>query len=82
MASELLNQENSSQYLAASYSAANFTLRKGALEKGMCLCHGTSGNIYMLLELYAQTKDPQWLYNANTLLMFAREFFCKLISYF
>ncbi|KAH3758960.1 glutathione S-transferase LANCL1 [Pelomyxa schiedti] len=62
---------NSTLYNECAYNAANFTLRKGALVKGMCLCHGTSGNVYMLLDLYAHTKDPQWLYNANTLLMFA-----------
>lgn len=43
---------NNATYLEAARLAADFTFEKGILTKGMHLCHGVSGNAYMLLYLY------------------------------
>jgi lantibiotic modifying enzyme len=47
--------------------------RAGPLVKGPGLCHGTAGNGYALLALYARTGDPRWLERARRFAMHALE---------
>jgi Lanthionine synthetase C-like protein len=37
----------------------------------MGLCHGTASNIYMILDVYRQTKDPKWRYYVTELFKFS-----------
>jgi hypothetical protein len=41
------------------------------LDKGPCLCHGTSGNGYALLKTFARTGDELWLDRARRFAMHA-----------
>jgi len=43
------------------------------LEKGPCICHGTSGNGYALLKMFARTGDERWLERARRFAMHALE---------
>ncbi len=43
----------------------------GPLRKGAGLCHGTAGNGYALLRLFAQTQDERWLVRARAFAMHA-----------
>ncbi len=45
--------------------------RAGPVAKGSGLCHGTSGNGYAFLELYARTRDERWLARARAFAMHA-----------
>ena len=45
----------------------------GPLAKGPNLCHGTAGNGYALLKLYARLGDPVWLERARAFAMAAIE---------
>jgi hypothetical protein len=47
--------------------AGDLVWRAGAhgAEKGSSLCHGTAGNGYALLEVFARTGDEQWLERAR-----------------
>ena len=45
----------------------------GPLAKGAGLCHGTSGNGYALLKLYARTGERRWLDRARAFAMHAIE---------
>jgi hypothetical protein len=45
--------------------------RAGPLRKGAGLCHGTAGNGYALLRLFAQTQDERWLERARAFAMHA-----------
>jgi Lanthionine synthetase C-like protein len=47
------------------------TWRAGPLRKGAGLCHGTAGNGFALLRLYAQTGDECWLDRARAFAMHA-----------
>lgn len=45
--------------------------RAGPLAKGSNLCHGTSGNGYAFLKLFARTRDEVWLARARAFAMHA-----------
>jgi hypothetical protein len=47
------------------------TWRVGPLTKGANLCHGTAGNGYAFLALFARTGDELWLERARTFAMHA-----------
>ncbi|MRD48257.1 lanthionine synthetase [Caenimonas koreensis DSM 17982] len=53
--------------------AAELTWRAGPLSKGAGLCHGTAGNGYALLKLWARTGDAIWLDRARAFAMHAIE---------
>ena len=44
--------------------AADCTWERGLLTKGLMLCHGITGNTYMQIYMYKQTKDEKYLYRA------------------
>ena len=46
-------------------AAAELTWIAGPLEKGAGLCHGTAGNGYAFLKLFARTQDERWLDRAR-----------------
>jgi DUF1680 family protein len=52
-------------------AAAELTWVAGPLEKGAGLCHGTAGNGYALLKLFARTHDERWLERARAFAMHA-----------
>jgi Lanthionine synthetase C-like protein len=52
-------------------AGAELTWRAGPLVKGPSLCHGTAGNGYALLELFARTGDELWLERARSFAMHA-----------
>jgi hypothetical protein len=41
------------------------------LEKGPCICHGTAGNGYAFLKVFARTGDERWLERARRFAMHA-----------
>jgi hypothetical protein len=45
------------------------TWRAGPLAKGSNLCHGTGGNGYAFLKLFARTRDGRWLERARAFAM-------------
>ena len=47
------------------------TWHAGPLRKGAGLCHGTAGNGYAFLTLFARTGDERWLYRARRFAMHA-----------
>jgi lantibiotic modifying enzyme len=49
------------RYLAVSKQAAEDVWRRGILQKGPGLCHGVSGNAFVFLTLYRQTKEVKYL---------------------
>jgi hypothetical protein len=51
--------------------AGELTWRAGPLRKGGGLCHGTAGNGYAFLRLFAQTRDERWLDRARSFAMHA-----------
>jgi hypothetical protein len=51
--------------------AGELTWHAGPLRKGAGLCHGTAGNGYALLVLFALTADEQWLARARAFAMHA-----------
>ena len=53
--------------------AGELTWRAGPLRKGPGLCHGTAGNGFALLRLYALTCDQRWLERARRFAMHAIE---------
>ncbi len=53
--------------------AGHFTWRAGPLAKGCNLCHGTAGNAYAFLKLYALLREPLWLERARTFAMISIE---------
>ena len=52
-------------------TAAELTWVAGPLEKGAGLCHGTAGNGYAFLKLFARTRDERWLERARAFAMHA-----------
>jgi lantibiotic modifying enzyme len=54
-------------------AAAELTWRAGPLAKGAGLCHGTAGNGYAFLKLFALTGDELWLDRARRFAMHAIE---------
>ena len=58
---------------SSSSPAAELTWRAGPLRKGANLCHGTAGNGYAFLKLFARTGDELWLHRARAFGMHAIE---------
>ena len=54
-------------------AGGELTWRAGPLEKGGGLCHGTAGNGYAFLALFARTGDELWLMRARAFAMHALE---------
>ncbi len=54
-------------------AGGELTWQAGPLHKGPGLCHGTAGNGYAFLRLYALTGDPRWLRRARSFAMHAAE---------
>ena len=54
-------------------AAGELVWRAGPLAKGANLCHGTAGNGYAFLALFARTGDEQWLTRARAFAMSAIE---------
>jgi hypothetical protein len=54
-------------------AAGETTWTAGPLRKGSNLCHGTGGNGYALLKLFARTRDAKWLDRARAFAMHAIE---------
>ena len=52
-------------------AGGELTWQAGPLVKGASLCHGTAGNGYALLALFAQTGDERWLGRARAFAMHA-----------
>jgi hypothetical protein len=52
-------------------AGGELTWRAGPLAKGANLCHGTAGNGYAFLALFARTKDELWLERARAFAMHA-----------
>lgn len=52
-------------------AAGELTWTAGPPIKGVCLCHGTSGNGYAFLKLYKRTGDSLWLERARAFAMHA-----------
>lgn len=52
-------------------AGGELTWRAGPLKKGSNLCHGTGGNGYALLKLYARTGEEIWLKRARAFAMAA-----------
>ena len=52
-------------------AAGEATWAAGPLSKGANLCHGTAGNAYAFLALYARTHDERWLERARAFAMHA-----------
>jgi hypothetical protein len=46
-------------------AGGELTWRAGPLRKGANLCHGTAGNGYAFLKLFARTGDELWLHRAR-----------------
>ncbi|MFZ0977446.1 MAG: LanC-like protein [Solirubrobacteraceae bacterium] len=51
--------------------------RAGPLTKGVGLCHGTAGNAYAFLSLYARLGDERWLHRARRFAMDAAADVCR-----
>lgn len=54
-------------------AGGELTWRAGPLRKGANLCHGTAGNGYAFLKLFARTGDELWLHRARAFGMHAIE---------
>lgn len=52
-------------------AGGELTWAAGPPAKGVSLCHGTAGNGYAFLKLYARTGDPLWLDRARAFAMHA-----------
>ena len=52
-------------------AGGELTWRAGPLRKGASLCHGTAGNGYAFLKLFARTGDELWLDRARAFAMHA-----------
>lgn len=50
-------------------AGGELTWRAGPLRKGPGLCHGTAGNAYAFLALFARSSDELWLERARTFAM-------------
>jgi Lanthionine synthetase C-like protein len=57
--------------LELALAGGELTWRAGPLRKGSGLCHGTAGNGFALLRLYALTADSVWLERARRFAMHA-----------
>jgi len=54
-------------------AGGELTWQAGPLAKGASLCHGTAGNGYAFLKLFARTHDERWLHRARRFAMHALE---------
>ncbi len=54
-------------------AGGELTWAAGPLRKGAGLCHGTAGNGYAFLKLFARTGDERWLGRARAFAMHASE---------
>jgi Lanthionine synthetase C-like protein len=54
-------------------AGGELTWRAGPLRKGPSLCHGTAGNGYAFLALFARTGDELWLERARVFAMHAAQ---------
>jgi hypothetical protein len=54
-------------------AGGELTWRAGPLAKGPGLCHGTAGNGFAFLALFARTGDELWLARARAFAMHAAE---------
>jgi hypothetical protein len=54
-------------------AGGELTWRAGPLAKGASLCHGTAGNGYAFLKLFARTGEERWLARARAFAMHAAE---------
>ena len=54
-------------------AGGELTWQAGPLQKGASLCHGTAGNGYAFLKLFARTEDERWLDRARAFAMHAIE---------
>jgi hypothetical protein len=54
-------------------AGGELTWRAGPLAKGAGLCHGTAGNGYAFLKLFARTQDELWLERARAFAMHAAD---------
>jgi lanthionine synthetase-like protein len=54
-------------------AGGELTWLAGPLKKGAGLCHGTAGNGYAFLKLFARTGDERWLERARAFAMHALE---------
>ena len=70
MASLAPNDDGLTELLLA---GGELTWHAGPLEKGANLCHGTAGNGYAFLKLFARTGDELWLHRARAFAMHAIE---------
>ena len=52
-------------------AGGELTWEAGPLRKGANLCHGTAGNGFALLKLFARTADEAWLQRARQFAMHA-----------
>jgi hypothetical protein len=52
------------KYLDSAIKAGEVVWRKGLLLKGNGICHGITGNAYVLHSLFRATKDDKWLHRA------------------
>ena len=52
-------------------AGGELTWAAGPLAKGPCLCHGTAGNGFAFLKLFARTGDECWLERARAFAMHA-----------
>jgi hypothetical protein len=64
-------RQRSAELDALLIRAGNTVWHAGPLAKGHGLCHGTAGNGYAFLQLYARTADPVWLARARSFAMHA-----------
>ncbi len=55
----------SESFLSAALKAGETVWTRGILLKGNGLCHGITGNAYMLHSIYAYTADVRWKYRAH-----------------
>jgi len=66
LAGHLPADDETDRLLAA---GGELTWRAGPLAKGIGLCHGTAGNAYAFLSLYARLGDERWLERAKMFAM-------------
>jgi lantibiotic modifying enzyme len=52
---------NNDIYLKSALKAGELVWKKGMLLKGNGICHGITGNAYVLHSLYRITNDNKWL---------------------
>jgi len=69
----VVSAERKQRFLQVALDSGEIVWRKGLLRKGPGLCHGISGNGYVLLRLWEITRDKKWLRRAWHFANFASE---------